>query len=213
MLLLRDCPARLSLHALEKAHRADVALFPCASRCTKAGMLAFQRADFLGVLLEHLVPQRCRTQAGKQLTTYHQSSSTPIVLEFEDGSRATCDILVGADGVASAVRRALAAELADAYEPGEDECKDNDEEAQARERARIRAAGGASYSGTLMYRATIPADLVRATAPDHPALESPRVVRTAIPLTCHYWAYPHFQYLGKDAVSGLCIVYSDARTR
>ena len=52
----------------------------------------------------------------KRLTSYSQSSSRqhPVRLEFQDGSTAACDVLVGADGVKSAVRAVLVRELADA---------------------------------------------------------------------------------------------------
>lgn len=41
----------------------------------------------------------------KRLTSYHREASGKIVLKFEDGSTPTCDILIGADGVKSTVRK------------------------------------------------------------------------------------------------------------
>ena len=42
---------------------------------------------------------------GKTFTRYEETSDGPIVLHFADGSTATCDVLVGADGGNSHVRR------------------------------------------------------------------------------------------------------------
>ena len=87
------------------------------------------------------------------------------MLEFDDGERAAFDVLVGADGVGSAVRRRLAAELADVQE-------DEDGRARAREGANAR------FSGTFVYRAMIPTDAVLEVMPEHPAAHDPIVVST-----------------------------------
>ena len=89
-----------------------------------------------------------------------------MVLEFTDGTQATCDVLVGADGAGSAVRRTLAGELADALV-----MEGNSEE----EATSVRDSASARFSGTFAYRGTVPADAV----PGHPALEGPMFVSAA----------------------------------
>lgn len=49
-------------------------------------------------------------QFGKRLDSYVDASEAegkPITLNFQDGTSAICDVLIGADGVKSAVRTAL----------------------------------------------------------------------------------------------------------
>ena len=134
----------------------------------EGGMLAFHRADFHAVLLRHLSP-RCRTYTRKRLASYHQSPSSPhnsVSLRFHDGTTATCDLLIGADGVKSTARRILVEELAAA--------------ARAKGRGDIARqcleAGSPKWSGTLAYRAIIPSDKLRLLLPNHRVLENPMVV-------------------------------------
>ncbi|KAH9940802.1 FAD/NAD(P)-binding domain-containing protein [Epithele typhae] len=134
----------------------------------EAGLLAIQRPDFATVLLQHLSP-RARAHAGKRLTGYRQVRSHALVLEFADGARAAADVLVGADGVRSVVRAALCAELAAERGAGVDGL-DADDAGRAAER--VGALGDASFSGTVAYRAMVPAEAVGATMPGHPALEN-----------------------------------------
>ncbi|KAI0358146.1 FAD/NAD(P)-binding domain-containing protein [Trametes cingulata] len=134
---------------------------------TPGGMLAFHRADFHGVILRHLSP-RCRTYTRKRLVSYHQNTSSPhsiITLYFKDGTSATCDVLVGADGVKSAARRTMVEELATA-------AKVNGRPDHVR---KLQDAAPPKWSGTLAYRATIPANKLRSLLPDHRVLENPMV--------------------------------------
>ncbi|KAI0332657.1 salicylate hydroxylase [Cubamyces sp. BRFM 1775] len=134
---------------------------------TPGGMLAFHRADFHAVLLRHLSP-RCRTFTRKRLVSYHQNASSShnsLSLRFHDGSTATCDLLIGADGVKSAARRILVEELAAV--------------ARAKGRGDIARqcldAGPPKWSGTLAYRTIIPSDKLRHLLPNHRVLENPMV--------------------------------------
>ncbi|KAI9712719.1 MAG: hypothetical protein M1820_001340 [Bogoriella megaspora] len=63
------------------------------------------RADFLRELLAD-VPQE-RMHAGKKLNTVDHNSDGSITLRFTDGTTHECDILIGADGVRSTVRKLL----------------------------------------------------------------------------------------------------------
>lgn len=129
------------------------------------GMIAFHRPDFHAVLLRHL-PTSCRACTAKRILYYAQprNASAPITLHFEDGSHATCDVLIGADGVKSAVRASLVQELAARA-------------SSAHEAEELRRAAEPRWSGTSAYRATIPAEMLRALLPGHRVLSEPTVVR------------------------------------
>ena len=121
--------------------------------------MTFHRADFQTVLLRKL-PTSYRVYCSKRLRSYEQRQGGPITLLFEDGTSAFCDVLVGADGVKSAVRRSLLGEKASRAQS-----QNNWSEA-----ADITALIEPTWSGTNAYRALIPADRLRSRRPNHPAL-------------------------------------------
>ncbi|KZT00558.1 FAD/NAD(P)-binding domain-containing protein [Laetiporus sulphureus 93-53] len=138
---------------------------------TPGGLTTFHRPDFQSVLLRH-VPPSCRTHTNKRLVSYTQPppnsrhpTPSPITLHFQDGTTATCDLLIGADGVRSSVRATLVRELAGAAMA----------EGRAREAEELRHADKALWSGICAYRATIPSDALRARIPGHRALREPLV--------------------------------------
>ncbi|TBU57688.1 FAD/NAD(P)-binding domain-containing protein [Dichomitus squalens] len=147
---------------LRKGDQPEGASFYTLS--TPGGLLAFHRPDFHGVVLRHLSSQ-CRTHTGKRLVSYsHTSSPQPATkLYFRDGTTATCDVLIGADGVKSAVRSALVRELAGIVRA----------EGKVEEAQRLLAAGAPKWSGTVAYRALIPAEILRQRAPQHQVLNRP----------------------------------------
>ena len=127
--------------------------------------MTFHRPDFQKVLLDHL-PSSYHVNCSKRLRSYNQRSGHPITLLFEDGTEATCDILLGADGLKSAVRRSLLGEKVDA--------------AQKQQRwvdaADLAAMIEPSWSGTNAYRALIPGHELRAKHPNHRVLTQPTQV-------------------------------------
>jgi len=129
---------------------------------TKGGLLGIHRADFHRVLLKHL-PRTCKTYCSKRLWSYKQTPSGPIELMFEDGSSSSCDILIGADGIKSSVRRSLLREQA--Y--------------RARSTGRpteVDALIGSInpvWSGTLANMALISAERLKELAPHHRAFTQP----------------------------------------
>lgn len=112
----------------------------------------------------------------KRLQSYVQpaDAAAPIELQFQDGTTATCDILVGADGVRSAVRSAMYSQLADAaLAAGKTE----------EEAARLRAYGDAVFSGYIAYRTLIRKDTLSSEAAAHRALNRHAMVIVSV-LSC-----------------------------
>jgi len=134
----------------------------------------FHRADFQSVLLRR-IGDRYRLQTSKRLRSYSQSSSSsaPIQLSFEDGSTAECDILIGADGLRSAVRRVFLTDVAQKHA----------KKGEKGEAHRVMDAVDPVWCGTNAYRSVIPAERLASLYPGHPALTTPT------------------QYLGRNAVS------------
>ncbi|MFD0358031.1 FAD-dependent monooxygenase [Streptomyces sp. NPDC127110] len=78
----------------------------------RAPYLTVHRGD-LHRMLAGLVPAE-RVRTGKELLRYEEHPDG-VLLEFADGTTGRADVLVGADGVHSAVRRALAGDDAPVY--------------------------------------------------------------------------------------------------
>ena len=116
------------------------------THCATSLVQSFHRAQVQQILVEHLRSPDQLLHFSKRLVSYFEPASTtePIVLQFNDGTSATCDILVGSDGVRSAVRRKMYSELADAAdgERGEE----------------LRAMIEPVWSGSVAYRGLIPAN-------------------------------------------------------
>ncbi|TFY79683.1 hypothetical protein EWM64_g4332 [Hericium alpestre] len=132
--------------------------FDIGDVAARGGLLTLHRAEFHQLLLNRLSP-RCQTFTGKRLRHYIQPipSGAPIQLVFQDGSTASCDLLVGADGLRSVVRTLMLrgqAKLADARS------------ARA-EAVRLRDCIQPRWTGVLVYRVLIPAERLRLIAPDH----------------------------------------------
>lgn len=90
-------------------------------------------------------------------------SSEPIKLYFKDGSTATADILIGADGIKSVVRVSM-------YETMAKEAAQQGDHARA---AELLDVMNAKYSGATVYRTLIPGDRLKAVSPDHRSFASP----------------------------------------
>lgn len=76
-----------------------------------------QRADFLRALLEDVPPERMH--ANRQLVEIAQPEGEEgeITLKFSDGSTHGCDVLIGADGIRSFVRKHVLGEKDPAINP------------------------------------------------------------------------------------------------
>ncbi|KAJ7509595.1 hypothetical protein B0H11DRAFT_1960233 [Mycena galericulata] len=136
--------------------------FSFSTLITNGPLMTFHRADFQTVLLRHL-PKSCRISCSKRLRTYVQQKNGPTELIFEDGTRAFCDVLVGADGLKSAVRQAFLSERASWMQA----------KGRWQEAADIAACIEPAWSGHIAYRALIPAERLKAVAPGHQVLTTP----------------------------------------
>ncbi|KZT29216.1 FAD/NAD-P-binding domain-containing protein [Neolentinus lepideus HHB14362 ss-1] len=121
------------------------------------GCIRFHRADFLDVFINNLPAGIAHFN--KRLSFYGRSlSDSAIALHFTDDTTATCDLLVGCDGIKSTVRGQMYTEQAE----------------------RIRAEGGdwqslldciePAWSGKTTYRGLIPAEKLSS---GHRALRAP----------------------------------------
>ena len=106
----------------------------------------FHRAELQKLLVNHLHSTDKIIRFAKRLESYIEPdpATGKIVLQFTDGMSATCDVLVGSDGIRSAVRRKMYTELAD-----EADRKLSDE---------LRSMIEPVWSGTVAYRGLVPAD-------------------------------------------------------
>lgn len=85
----------------------------------------------------------------KRLASYDEPTShdEPVVLKFRDGSEATCDLLVGSDGIRSAVRRTMYTAL----------IAETDDETRVEA---LRKAIDPLWTGIVAYRGLIPAESI-----------------------------------------------------
>jgi salicylate hydroxylase len=121
------------------------------------------RGQFQTILVNRLHPN-CKTHLSKRLVSYTQSpdENEPVCLTFDDGSTATCDVLIGADGVRSVVRQKMVDELA-----VRSELSGKHDDAQ-----KWRDFMAAKFSGVLVYRTVIPSEKLAKINPNHNAFKN-----------------------------------------
>lgn len=151
------------------------------------------RAEFLDALVSH-IPSSV-AHFGKRLNRLEQGSPTePVRLFFADGSEATADVVIGADGIHSTVRGALGQEQAG-------------KSAQS-------GKSGLVWSGTWAYRGLIPREKFEAAVGKNGKLYAltPQMVRNVHAPSLGYVTYPGLpplwalQFLGLDKVRLTCSI-------
>lgn len=123
--------------------------------------MAFHRADFQQALVKHLDPSTTSSYFCKRLVSYTQAPTdtefSPIRLHFKDGTIATCDVLIGADGIHSVTRAHMLREVA--------------RSASSKEQAdTLLGMVNPVWSGSVAYRGIIPRERLEAVAPGHRTL-------------------------------------------
>jgi salicylate hydroxylase len=146
----------------------------CSTQCLMlsfpscpGGLMGVHRAEFHEVLLNHL-SSRCRTLPSKRLESYVQRPGAPIMLHFQDGSTATCDIIIGADGLKSTVRKTMFHEVAMWAES----------QHRNADAAQLRSLSSPRFSGVFSYRALIPGARLSNISPQH------RLLSSAVQVSC-----------------------------
>ncbi|KAI0772508.1 FAD/NAD-P-binding domain-containing protein [Trametes elegans] len=112
--------------------------------------MTFHRGELQEVFFEHLRSPE-RVHLGKRVVSYTQPSdcTSKIEIQFQDGTTATCDVLVGADGIKSNVRKALYTHLANAAE-----ARQHTSEAE-----HLRSYIPVVYTGASVYRGVLKREL------------------------------------------------------
>ncbi|KAM5530281.1 hypothetical protein V8D89_016060 [Ganoderma adspersum] len=126
-----------------------------------SGSTTMHRAEMVEVLMRNL-PSSCSIHTSKRLVKY-TDSGIAYTLHFADGTKATADVIVGADGIKSKTRAAM-------YDYAHQAKCIKKANVRREECERCRKATP-KWTGTIAYRYLIPADKLREINPNHKALE------------------------------------------
>jgi 2-polyprenyl-6-methoxyphenol hydroxylase-like FAD-dependent oxidoreductase len=112
------------------------------------------RKDFVDILKQS-IPSSCTVHFNKRLTKYEKQSPGSLTLYFADDSTSSADVLVGADGIHSSVRKTFFEAIGpDTIDP-----------------SKIRHYSDPSWTGTLVYRSVFPAEKLSELDPSNVALK------------------------------------------
>ncbi|EJC97543.1 FAD/NAD-binding domain-containing protein [Fomitiporia mediterranea MF3/22] len=134
------------------------------------GNLSFHRAHLLNALAVNLDADTTVSHFSKRLVSYEMADrpdavkDSTITLFFKDGTFATCDVLIGCDGINSAVREKLLQSAA------RDAQGRNDFEVAATLREHIKPV----WSGSVAYRGIIAREVLAEVNPKHSAIFTPQ---------------------------------------
>ncbi|GJE94240.1 FAD/NAD-binding domain-containing protein [Phanerochaete sordida] len=122
------------------------------------GSIALPRAEMVQLLVECLEPNSTPGLAihfAKRLSSYQQDGDG-VTLHFADGSSASADLLVGADGIGSAARRTMYADIAERTSRSDPE-----------KAAAVLESARPTWSGTYAYRTLLPRERLQAVSPNN----------------------------------------------
>ena len=160
-----DQPAGLDFYTLRTKGKGRPLVCGNLADATAGGIALAHRAELQRILIKHLPhAPRC----SKRLQSYKETSSG-IQLFFADGTTAVCDVLIGADGIRSAVRHGLLLQEAQNAPP---EVADE-----------LRSCIEPSWTGVICYRTVVPAARLAARSPHHRALHLPMQVSGILSLS------------------------------
>ncbi|OBZ71586.1 Salicylate hydroxylase [Grifola frondosa] len=126
------------------------------------GVLTFHRAELQQALIKHLPPSYS-VHFHKRLSDYVEPESGPILLKFEDSTTATCDIVIGCDGIKSNVRATMYRSFAAEAQQAGDDVK----------ATTLRAHADPIWLGTIAYRGLIPRVVLETVQKNHRAIHTP----------------------------------------
>ena len=127
----------------------------------KDGPSTMHRQHMVAVL-ERNLPASCTVHSKKRLVSYMEPgqqdahSASPVILYFADGTTATTDVLIGADGIRSAVRKTL-------FEAASEDKKGGD-------KTDLKQYIEATFTGTTVYRCLVPAEALKKESPENLSL-------------------------------------------
>ena len=122
--------------------------------------------DFVDIFKRHL-PSSCTLHFNKRLVTYDKLPTGSIALHFSDENTENTDVLIGADGIRSSVRKTL-------FETIDPNLVDP---------SKIRYYSDAFWTGTCMYRTIVPAAKLSETDPNSILLGNFTIVSLRIVVT------------------------------
>ena len=164
------------------------------------GIIPFHRAQLLEVLVQGLDKERTKTHFSKRLVSYalpeKRDNFSPITLTFKDGSTATCDVLIGCDGIHSRTRHVL-------YDLAAKDAEETKDEGRLKEAATFRSYANPVWSGFVAHRSVFPRELLEKRNPNHRALELGQSVSNLPTKVNSVRSHKRFfstQYMGKDKV-------------
>lgn len=124
-----------------------------SDECSLGGVVRIHRADLQRIMVKHALTH-ARLHLSRKLVSYTEHADS-VHLEFMDGSKGTCDLLVGADGIKSTVRRIfLASRPGNGYQKSIEPI----------------------WTGSYAYRGIIPRNTVLNRFPGHRATRNPVMV-------------------------------------
>lgn len=129
--------------------------------------LFLHRAVIQEILLNHLSAS-IRCHLSSRLISYDEIPGSQVQLVFENGSTTTCNLLIGADGIKSIVRKKFVAD-------------------HHSESGQVPNADP-MWSGTFVYRSVIESKLISEQMPNHRILTTPLVV-SHLHNNFHKWLY------------------------